>query len=202
MALTKAQLREILSEAGVDSDHMSTCVDKIISGHTASIEALREERDNYKKEADKVPGLEKENADLKTATEGKDYDALKKEYDDYKDSVAKEKTRTAKETAFKAILKDAGVPEKHYAKVIKYSDIDKLELDEKGEITTAKDVLKSVKDEWGDFVETTKVSGAKTATPPKTGGGHKKTKQEIMEIKDTAERQAAWDEYLNSDTNE
>ena len=50
MALTKAQVKEILSTAGVDADHMSDAVEKILAGHTASIDALREERDTYKAE--------------------------------------------------------------------------------------------------------------------------------------------------------
>lgn len=202
MALTKAQVREILSAAGVDGEHMSTAVDAIISGHTASIEALREERDTYKKEAEKVPGLEKENADLKKATEGKDYDALKKEYDDYKAKTEAAKTQEVVEKAYKGILTKAGIPEKYHARIVKISDLSGLKVDDKGEITTADDVLKTVKTDFSEFAESTKVSGAKTATPPKTGGGHKKSKEEIMAIEDTTERQEAWEEYLSSDTNE
>lgn len=202
MALTKAQVREILSAAGVDSEHTSAAVDAIISGHTASIEALREERDTYKKEAEKVPGLEKDYNELKQKTEGKDYDALKKEYDDYKAETEAAKTRGAVEKAYKKILTKAGIDEKYHDRIIKISDLNGLKLDEKGEITTADDVLKTVKTDFSEFAGTVKVSGAKTATPPKTGGGQKKTKKEIMEIEDTTERQEAWEEYLNSETEE
>ena len=99
MALTKVKVREILSTAGVDADHMSEAVNAIIDGHVASIDALREENGNLKAElktanekADKLDGVQKELDDLKKqneddakAREGKDYDALKKEFDDYKE---------------------------------------------------------------------------------------------------------------------
>ena len=48
MALTKAQVREILSAAGVTSEHMSDAVDKIIDSHLTSLNALREYVAKYK----------------------------------------------------------------------------------------------------------------------------------------------------------
>ena len=201
MALTKAQVREILSAAGVDSEHMSEAVDRIISGHTASIEALREERDNYKAKAEQADELATENAKLKEdakAYADKDYDKLKAEYDQYKSDVAKKETRSQKESAYKSLLKEAGIAERHHAKIIKYSDIDGIELDEKGNAKNAKALLKSIEDEWGDHAEKSEVSGAKTATPPKSTGGVTKTKDEIMQIKDTSERQAALMDYYNA----
>lgn len=90
MALSKAKVREILSEAGVDSDHMTAAVESIIDGHTASISALREERDTAKDEAtrlksenDRLTGeLQKANvetqkaqADLKAAADKAEADA-------------------------------------------------------------------------------------------------------------------------------
>lgn len=202
MALTKAQVREILSEAGVDSDHMSAAVDKIISGHTASIEALREERDSLKEKAGKADELAEENATLKEDAKkyaDKDYDKLEAEFESYKKEVANKETRSKKEEAFKSILKDAGIGERHFPKIIKYSkdEIDGLEFDESGKVKNAKDILKSIKDEWGDHVDKVETKGAATATPPKAGkGGSTMTKDEIMAIKDTSERQAALKDYL------
>ena len=177
MALTKAQVREILSAAGVEADKISEAVSKIIDGHTASIEALREERDNLKVEAAKVATLEKENADLKdkvSGYEGKDYDALKKEYEEYKTSVANKEARAKKEAAYTKVLRDAGINERHFAKIIKYSDVDGLELDDEGKLTNAKDVLKTVKQEWSDHIESVSVSGAKSTNPPAEGGDDSK----------------------------
>ena len=60
MALTKAKVREILSAAGVDSEHSHDAVEAIIDGHLSSIEALREEVAKYKEEAEKLPAVQKE----------------------------------------------------------------------------------------------------------------------------------------------
>lgn len=182
MALTKAQIREILSIAGVDAEHMSDAVEAITDGHTASIEALREERDNYKTSAEKS---QKELNELKEATKNGEkspykakYEAaieekenLQKEFDQYKADQATKEVYAAKEKAYREILKDAGIPEKHFAKILKYSDVDGVELDDKGNIKTAADILKTIKDEWSDHVESTDKQGAKTENPPASTGG-------------------------------
>lgn len=198
MALTKAQLREILSGAGAEPEKISDAVDKIIAGHTASIEALREERDSLKAEASKAAAVQKELDDLKASTSDKDYDKLQKEYDDFKASVQKEKDHAAKETAFRQLLKDIGIPERHHAVVCKYSGIDDIVLED-GKIANAKELAKELKSEWADHIETTTTSGTSTPNPPtKSVGGSTMTKKEIMQIKSTPERQAALKEMLTA----
>jgi tetratricopeptide (TPR) repeat protein len=116
---------------------------------------------------------------------------VKKEFEEFKAETERKAVRSAKETAYKEILKDAGVAEKHWAKILKYSDVDGVELDDKGKITTAKDILKEIKEEWADHIEKIDKQGANTATPPANNGGNKMTKEEIMKIKDTNARQKA-----------
>ena len=207
MALTKAKVREILSAAGVDAEHMSEAVNAIIDGNVTSIEALREEISNLKAElktakedADKIPGVQKELDDLKKqneedakAREGKDYDALKKEFDDYKAEISARDTKAAKEKAFRDILKDLNVSEKGVALILKYQNFDSIELEDDGKIKGASDLRKTLKEDWGDYIVKSETKGADTATPPGGNGGSKgyKTKEEIINIKDRAERQQA-----------
>ena len=127
MALKKSTLKEILSKAGCEADQIDDAVQKILDGHVASIEALTDERDSLKAELEQAKADQKELADLKKNSG--DLEELRKEYDDFKASVEAEKTRGKKESAFKVILKDCGIPEKHWAKIIKYSDVDGIELD-------------------------------------------------------------------------
>ena len=68
--------------------------------------------------------------------------------------------------------------------------IDKLELDDKGEVKDAKKHADSLKADWSDFVGTTTTTGARVDTPP-TNTGSKMTKEQIINIKDATERQAA-----------
>lgn len=192
--------RKALSAMGLESEK----IDSIIAMHTevtddlrGQVETLEKEVKSYKANAGKLEAAEKELKELKeqVATdaknrEGKDYDKLKEEFENYKTEIENKAVRASKEAAYKEILKDAGIPEKHFAKVLKYSDVDGVELDDNGKIKDAKELLKSIKDEWSDHIETSDKKGADVQTPPaNTGSG--KTKEEIMNIKDTAERQQA-----------
>lgn len=201
MALTKAQVREILSAAGVTSENMSEAVDKIIDGHLTSVNALREDIAKYKSDAEKLHTVQKELDDMKANSNDdwkEKHDRLKDEFDKYKTDVQEKETKAAKEAAYRAILKDANLSEKGIEKAIKYADWDKIELGEDGKLKGANDHIKAVRDEWAEYVTTTTTTGAKTSTPPVNNGGAKLTKAEIY-AKDehgryklsTAERQKA-----------
>ena len=150
-------------------------VDEIIAAHTETVDALKEQRDQYKADAEKLPEIQKQldkaNADLESA--GKDaykvkYEALKEEYEGYKNEQTAKETRSAKERAYRELLRAAGVTEKRIDSVIRVSDLDGLELDDKGAIKDADKLTESIKTEWADFIPTTTTQGAQTATPPTT----------------------------------
>jgi len=68
MALTNEQVREILSAAGVDEDHMKTAAEKIISGHLESVNALRLDVEKYRSDSEKLPGVSQELETLKKSS--------------------------------------------------------------------------------------------------------------------------------------
>lgn len=204
MALTNANVKEILSKAGVDSEHMKDAVNEIIEGHTTSIEALREERDSYKEKAQKVDELEKKldkaQNDLKEATSEEaekkyktKYEMLKEEFKEYKKGIEEKATKDSKSKLYKDILKEAGVSDKRIDSVMKVSDkeIDGLEIDEDGNVKGKDELIKGIKEEWSDFIQTTDIKGANTEKPPANNGGSTMTREDILKIKDTSERQQA-----------
>ena len=201
MALTKAQVREILSAAGVTSENMSEAVDKIIDGHLTSVNALREDVAKYKADAEKLPTVQKELDDMKANTNDswkEKYDNLKGEFDKYKNDVQEKETHAAKEAAYRAILKDADFTDGGIEKAIKYADWDNIAIGDDGKLKDASKLIKAAKEEWAAYVNHDTVKGAKTPMPPANNGGAKLTKAEIY-AKDehgryklsTAERQKA-----------
>lgn len=171
--------RKFLSALGIEDAK----VDEIITAHTETVNALKEERDNLKADAEKLPAVQKELDELKKA-EGKsdqwkvkydakaeELEALRSEYDQYKAGVAAKETKDAKLNAYRALLKKAGVSEKRIDAVLKVTDVDKVELSEDGSIKDAEEIEKQIKEEWSDFIVTEQVKGAATATPPTNTGG-------------------------------
>lgn len=198
--------RKFLSALGIEADK----IDQIIEAHTESIEAIKADRDKYKAEIDnnktdidaKVKELadtRKELDDLKMQVdaeaknrEGKDYDKLKEEFDKYKAEQEAKATRAAKESALKELLTDMKMSDKGSKQVLKWMGVADIELDEDGKIKDASNLRKSIKEDWGDYIQSEGAKGADTSTPPENNGGKKySTKEEIMNIKDRNERQQA-----------
>jgi len=142
------------------------------------IDALKGEKQNAE---DKATGAEK----WKTK-----YDALKDDFEAYKKDVSAKESKATKENAYKKLLKEAGVSEKRIDAVLRVSDVDSLEMEDDGSFKDSDKILDSIKEEWSDFITTTEIRGAKTATPPKNTSV-KKTREEIMKIEDDGERQKA-----------
>ena len=187
MALT----RKFLSALGIEEAK----IDEIISAHADTVNALKEQRDGYKADADKLPAVQKALDDLKASQSGEDpykakYEKKAKEFDDYKKGVEAKELKRSKSTAYKQVLKELNAS--HIDSILKasQSDLEKIELDENGKIKDVDKLKESIKKEWADFLVTEGQQGANTATPPATEGS-KLSKEDIMKIKDPAARQKA-----------
>lgn len=188
MALT----RKMLKAMGIEDEK----VEQIIEAHTETVTALKDERDAFKADAEKLSSVQKELDELK-ATDNKEdtykvkYDALKEEFDSYKKEQSEKELRVKKEQAYKALLQEVGVSEKRVDAVLKVSDVDSLEFNEDGSVKDADNLKKGIETEWEDFIVRKGTQGTQTPTPPQGSGKVYKTKEEIMSIKDTRERQQA-----------
>lgn len=147
-------------------------VDSIIEMHTDTVDALKEQRDAYKAGAEKLPSVSKELKEAKETLDSLDkdaykvkYDALKEEFETYKTEQTAKETKTAKESAYRELLKSAGVSEKRIESVLRVSDIDGIELID-GKIKDADKLAKSIKEEWADFIPVKTEEGAKVSNPP------------------------------------
>lgn len=160
MALT----RKLLKGMGLTEEQ----VDTIIEAHTETTDGLKADIAKYKGDAEKLPGVQKELNDLKTAGDGGYKEKYEKEHADFEkykaDQTAKE-TRQAKETAYRELLKAAGVSEKRIPAILKVTDLNAIEMDG-DKIKDADKHTQTVKTEWADFVESTNTTGANTTTPP------------------------------------
>lgn len=164
MALT----RKFLAALGIEESK----IESIIDAHTETVDGLKAERDRYKADADKLPKVQKELEEAKAAAKDSgEYDKLKKEFEDYKAEVAGKELRAKKAEILKEIAKDAGLSEAGIAKVLKYQDFEKIELDDKGAAKDKAQLLKDLKAEWPEYVQTSGKKGVDTPTPPSGVGG-------------------------------
>ena len=181
MAFDNKSIRPILENEELS---IKDKVNQLQTLHHEIVNGLMDEKDEAIQRAEKA---EKAAESAKAEKE-----AAEKSLTDYKAQQTQKDTHAAKEAKFRELLKAAGVLDKYADRVVRLSgeDIDKLELDEKGNVKDAKKHTDSLKADWSDFVATTTTTGAKVDTPP-TNTGSKMTKEQIINIKDASERQAA-----------
>lgn len=204
MALT----RKFLAALGIESEK----IDQIVEANAESLADIQDklakanaELKEAKSKAETLPEVQKKYDDLlaqveadNKAREGKDYDALKEEFDKYKAEVQEKAVKSAKEKALRDLLSDMKVSDKGTSMIMKYMGVSGIELDEEGKLKDAASIKKAVKEDWSDYIPTVETKGADTKTPPTDGkgGGVAKTRDEIMAIKDTTARQQAIAENL------
>lgn len=201
MAFSIKQVKAKLQEYGVPAENLDTAAEYFCSAHKTDLDAIKEQRDTYKADAETLAKVQKELDDLKAAQDDgwKDkHDALKKEFEDYKAGVTAKETKAAKEAAARAYYESKGITGKALDIAMRGSgaEIEALELaDGKIKDTAALDAL--VKGDFSGLVSTTTTTGANTATPPaNTVGGMSradiyKKDDKGRYVMSTAERQKA-----------
>lgn len=183
--------RKFLASIGLEEDK----IDIIIEKHNEVCTEIKDERDKYKELAEKIPVLEKENEDLKSKVTGDDpykdkFEELQKEYEAFKSDVEAKATTAKKESAFRHMLVEIGIPEKRIDRIMKVSDMDKIELTDNG-IKDEETLKAKLKEEWSDFITTTRTEGTPSANPPSNTGKPTMTREQIRAIPDATARQKA-----------
>ena len=196
MAFSIKQVKAKLQEYGVPAENLDSAAEYFCSAHKTDLDAIKEQRDTYKADAETLAAVQKELNDLRAAQPDgwKDkHDALKKEFEDYKKGVTAKEAKAAKGITGKSLdiaMRGSG------------AEIAALELGEDGKIKDAAALEALVKGDFSGLVSTTTTTGANTANPPAVSGG-KKSMDEIYKKDDkgryvysAAERQQALAESM------
>ena len=189
MALT----RKFLKGLGLNDDQIEAVVDE----HTSTTNGIIADRDKYKADAEKLPEVQKQLDNLqKGDNEWKQkYEKEHSDFEAYKKDVDGKETAAKVREAYQKLLEDAGVATKHVKTVLRATDFSGMKLDKDGNLEGADKLTESIKSDWSDFISTTSTQGTGVQNPP-AKGGKAKTKEEILAIKDTTERQQAMAENI------
>ena len=189
---TRAALREILGEAYTDE-----IAKKLVTAHRGVLDPLKDDLDNAKAEAarlkplaEKLPGMQKELDELRKGDDWKQkYESEKKALDDFKAQVARDAEVAKIKAAYRKLLIDERISAKTLESVLNATDYSGMKLKEDGTLDGIEDLKKDIAEKWGGFQVSTRQRGENVDNPPR--GGSKMTREEIMAIKDTSERQRA-----------
>lgn len=186
MALTRKFLKGLgLSEEQIDS---------IVEAHTDTLTGLQDKIKALEGDAGKVRELQ-EKLDAYEKGGGEDwqgkYNQVKKDLEDYKAEVSAKESAEKVKAAYKALLGEEKIDPKRYDVILRATSFKDMKLDKDGKLENAEALKAAIREDWADFKVTEKTQGAGVGNPPNNGGGSGKTREEIMAIKDTGERQRA-----------
>ena len=194
MAFGRAWLKNVLQE---DDKPIEEKVAEIMKEHVAVTDGLKEERDGYKDQAEKAADLQKELDGLQGGDDWqKKFEDEHKAFEDFKKQTASEAEAAKVKAAYRELLADEGIGAKRLDTIIRVTDFSKMKLDKDGSLENADELRKSINEEWSEFKTTVVERGATVEKPPHTGKPTR-TREEILAIKDTTERQKAIAENLN-----
>ena len=182
MAFPIKQIKAKLQEFGL-TENLDSAAEWLCAAHSTALDAIKEQRDEYKAKAEKLPDVENRLAELEKDG-GKDkwkvkYDALKEDFESYKSEQEKSAHAEKVKTAYTKLLKDAGIADKRLAAVLKVSDLDSVKLTDDGKIENAAELSKAIKSEWADFIPSAQEKGAGGENPPANNPSSAMTKEQI-----------------------
>ena len=157
MALT----RKMLEDLGLEVE----AVQKVIDAHLETVNALKAEKENLDK---KLKGVDEAGYKLKIENLNKQVSELnetKSEFEKYKQEIQTEKARAVKVNKLGDLLRAEKVSEALIPLLIKSTDIDNLELTDKGVFKN--NPVDGLKSEYSALFEAPKVTtkGTQTITP-------------------------------------
>jgi len=181
--------RKYLKGLGLTDDQ----IDAVMEAHTDVTDGMKATITDLTEKASAAAELQKKVDELQGGEDWKSkYTALKKSFDDYKSEAASREKLEKVKAAYTQLLKEAQIDGKRIDAILRVTDMSGMELDENGHLKDADKLTESIKSEWSAFIQSTGTKGAQVATPPSGSGTHGgKTREEILAIKDTAERQRA-----------
>jgi len=185
--------RSFLSATGLTEEQVKAVMEE----HVSVTDALKADRDKYKTEADKLPGVQKELDALKGGDNWKQkYEDEHKAFEDFKTKTAQDAEAAKVRAAYRKLLIEEKIGEKWLDRVMESTDFSGMKLDKEGNLADPDKLKDALDKKWGDVKTTVSTKGATVDNPPKTGNPAI-TKEQILAIKDSSERQKAIAENLN-----
>jgi len=169
MALTRSMLRGM----GLTDEQVGAIIEEHTTVTTAlkdQIAEYKEQANQYKEQASELTKVQAELDNLKKDIEDNDwkgkYDKEHGDFERYKNDVeSKEHTAKIKD-AYKKLLAECKVGEKHIDSIIRVTDFTDMKLTDDGKLDNVDDLKEKISSDWSGFISTAGTKGADVDNPP------------------------------------
>lgn len=188
---------EILRKhAGEDGNIPADSISRAAQAISSAVGRAFVDKARYNAKLDEISQLEQDkNAAEDTATKAskfeEKYNKEHEAFEKYKADTEAKAALSAVKEAYKKLLSEANIDPKRHDAILRATTFDDKKLDKDGKLENEAALKADIEKDWSDFKVTTHTEGAKVATPPANNGPAKRTKEEILAIKNTVERQRA-----------
>jgi len=182
--------------AGEDGNIPADSISRAAHAVSSAVGRSFVDRKRYNAKLDEIAQLEtdkntaEDNATKASKWEEK-YTKEHEAFEKYKADTEAKATLSAVKEAYKKLLTEANIDPKRHDAILRATTFDDKKLDKDGKLENEADIKAAIEKDWSDFKITTHTEGAKVANPPANNGPAKRTKEEILSIKNTMERQKA-----------
>lgn len=158
--------RSFLKSMGLTEEQVTAVMDE----HVSVTNALKEQRDAFKADAEKVPGLNQQLAALEAEKGYKQkYEDEHTAHEALKQKIVDDEAAAKVKAAYRQLLADEHVSEKHMNTVLEFTDFSGMKLGKDGKLENEQALREAGRQKWGDFIVTTTERGAHVSTPPQSG---------------------------------
>ena len=167
MSLTRSFLKTL----GLNDDQISAVIDahgETVTGLQSKYTDLETRYNAAKANADKLPTVQKELDDLKKSDFKSMYESEQRAHNALKESVSREKARTAKEKAARAYYEGKNIRGGNLTIALRGTDLDQLQLDDSGNLADTKALDALVEGDFKPLV----ASARRTVSSGGTLSGH------------------------------
>jgi hypothetical protein len=159
--------KEKLTELGINEE----AAQEILKIHWSVVDGMKGRIEELRNSADRVPALKKELEQLKTENQTSSeyktkYEQEKHNFEEFKREIEVKKANSTKDKLYRKLLSENNVKANKIDLIMRTVNLNDLELDGEDKLKGSEDLNKEILKDWQDFIETTEVQGANTATPP------------------------------------
>lgn len=164
MSLTRSFLKSL----GLTDDQSNA----VIEQYTPVTDELKKLREDHKAISEKLAATQSELEGLKNGEDFKaKYDTEHKAFEDYKKQIILDQEKQRTKDAYRKLLLDEKINEKHIDSILGITNFDSMKLDAEGNLDNLQKLKDFIADKYGDFRVSEGKDVHKPATPPANDNG-------------------------------
>ena len=168
MDFSVKQIKELLSKAGLPVEALNETAEEICSRHNTTLDAIKEERDNFKRDAETLASVKKELDDLKAQKDDgyrEKYEKEHQNFEKYKSDVKAKETADKIRSEYRKLLDGQKIAKEDADLIMNGTKFDDMKLDDNGALADSDNLTNAIKEHYARYIPEEGKQGADVKKP-------------------------------------